>query len=72
MSTNGANGKSIYDLITNGWKRTVCEFGSSNTKYVSIPGEVAEANDIEKGDDIALREPDDDSCDLQIHFNSDE
>lgn len=65
----GANGSSVYDHITNGWKRVVSEIGDS--RGVTLPAEFADDNDIQLGDNVAIREGDGDETVLELHFGGD-
>jgi len=60
------NGHSIFDIITDGWRRTVFD-----RKYgfgVSIPADFAEAHEIDSGQEVAIHEPEDKEGVLEIHF----
>lgn len=66
----GANGSSVYDIITNGYNRTVTEIG--NSIYVAVPSEFAEEHDIKQGDKVAIQELDGEEIALGVHFGNDE
>lgn len=66
----GANGSSVFDTITNGWKRVVTEVGDS--KAVTLPADFADGNDIRLGDSVAVRESDGDKTVLELHFGGEQ
>lgn len=66
MST--PDGRSIFNLISNGYTRTVCEVGTG-TRGVTIPKELAEEKNIELGDEVVVRDSDDKDDVVELHFD---
>lgn len=65
---SGQNGQSVFDILTGGWRRTVSEMNSKGTLGVSIPVDVREKYDIQKGDEVAITEPEGRDGVLELHF----
>lgn len=61
------NGTSVFDLITNGWSRTVRDNGDGEL-FVSIPAEFRREHGIEQGDDVAIKEGDGEGPVLECRF----
>lgn len=61
------NGKTVYDIITSGYRREVTSIGSNGTLGVSIPANFVDEHEIQRGDDVAIREKDGKAV-LEIHF----
>lgn len=70
MCTMGANGSSVFDAITNGWKRGVLDHG--NSFVVSLPADFVDEYDVQPGDDVAIREGDGEETVLELHFGGQE
>lgn len=68
---SSTNGRSVFDVVTNGYHRSVISIGGS-TIGVSIPVEIAEEHGVEKEDDVVITEVEDDGEDselkLELHF----
>lgn len=67
------DGRTIFDIITSGYTRTVIETGSG-TLGANIPKDIVEKKGIQKGDEVVIREPDDSDHVVELHFkrNDDE
>lgn len=64
----GRNGQSVFDLLTNGWRRKVTLLNGEGTLAVSIPAEYQRERSIERGDDVAIRPADGGEGVLELHF----
>jgi bifunctional DNA-binding transcriptional regulator/antitoxin component of YhaV-PrlF toxin-antitoxin module len=62
------NGVSVYDLITSGYRRTVLDLNGQGDAGLTIPSEIVDEYDIRIGDEVAIREKDNDSAVLEVHF----
>lgn len=61
------NGESVYDIVTDSWRRSVAQMNGSGSVGIYIPAEFAEEYGIEVGDDVAIREREGEGI-LELHF----
>lgn len=66
------DGRRVFDIITNGWKRTVIEVGGNGSLGVSIPADATDDLNIDQGDDVAIRPKESDDKVLELYFDADE
>lgn len=66
------NGRSVYDLITEGSSRTIQSMNGHDTPGISIPREEADRLNISIGDDVAIKPSDTQDNVLELHFATDE
>lgn len=66
------NGKSVYDVITNGYRRTVADLNGNGQRAVSLPSEWADEQNIDIGDEVAVKPADEKTGVLELHFGNNE
>jgi len=64
------NGSSIFDLITNGWKRKLFDRDTRGSLAVGIPADYVDEHGLEPGDNVAIRERDGGENGLELYFES--
>lgn len=62
------NGQSVFDILSEGWRRKLIQLNSDGTLVVSIPKEWRDKHNIAKGDEVAMRPADDRDGVLEVHF----
>ena len=62
------NGQSVFDILTEGWRRKLIQLNGGGTLVVSIPAEYQRDQGVEKGDEVAMKPADDRPGVLEIHF----
>ncbi|MCG1002871.1 MULTISPECIES: AbrB/MazE/SpoVT family DNA-binding domain-containing protein [Halobacterium] len=65
------DGRTIFDIVSNGYNRKVTELGTG-TLGVSIPKDIVDDKDIEKSDEVVVREHDDNDRVVELHFGSED
>lgn len=66
----GRNGRSVYDMITNGWRRNTTKATPHGGININVPADFCEQHDIEPGDEVAIKEKDEKDGVLEYHFKS--
>lgn len=66
------NGRSVFDIITNGFRRTVADLNGNGQPAVSLPSDWVDQHNVEIGDEVAIKPSDDDDRVLELHFGDDE
>lgn len=63
------NGQSVFDIITNGWRRKVLGLDGGNVIGVSVPADFARDNGIEPGQDVVITKAESQERPvLELHF----
>lgn len=62
------NGQSVFDILTDGWRRKVIQLNSEGTLVISIPLEFRDDLGVEKGDEVAIKPSDDQDGVLEVYF----
>lgn len=62
------NGQSVFDILTDGWRRKLTPRNADGTLGVSIPAEFLRDQGAEKGDEVAIKKPADRDGVLELYF----
>lgn len=62
------NGHTVFDVVSDSFKRTVTEMGGGSTAGHSIPADLRRKADIDVGDQVVIKEASEDSDALyEVH-----